>query len=154
MENDSFWIKSLKEKWLISWWKFFPYNPKLKDRASEMRKKPTPAEFKLWKWFLQKLNKRWEEKIQVLRQKIIDNYIVDFYIHSLKLIIEVDWEIHNTKKEYDDIRTKILEGYWLKIIRVTNNQIIYNFDETCKKLELIIKKTNLTMPSSPFERGL
>ncbi|MDQ7023077.1 MAG: DUF559 domain-containing protein [Candidatus Gracilibacteria bacterium] len=129
-----------KRKNLISGSKFFPYNPKLKDRASEMRKNQTPSELKLWKGFLQNFNKRGENKITILRQKIIDNYIVDFYIHSKKLIIEIDGEIHNNRGEYDNIRTEILEGYGLKIIRFSNNEISYNFEEVCKKIELIIKK--------------
>lgn len=139
MENDNFWIEILKEKWLITWWKFFPYNPKLKDRAAQMRKNQTEEESKLWRLFLKNFNKRWENKIQILRQKIIDNYIVDFYIHSIKIAIEIDWEIHNNRKEYDEIRTNILEWYWIKIIRITNNEIINNFQEICKMLEKLIK---------------
>ena len=79
MEKEFYDVDYLKSRWLIFWWRYLPYNPDLKERANIMRKNLTYMELKLWKWFLQKYNERWGNKIQILRQKIIDNYIVDFY---------------------------------------------------------------------------
>ena len=140
MEKEFYDASYLKSRWLVFWWRYLPYNPDLKERANTMRKNLTSMELKLWKWFLQKFNKRWENKIQILRQKVIDNYIVDFYIPSLKLVIEIDWEIHNNRKWYDLERTKILEWYWLTEIRITNTEIKNNFEEICNELFKIIKK--------------
>jgi len=129
----------LKKRGLIFWWKYLPYNPKLKERAKEMRKNMTIAERKIWKSFLQKYNKKWIEKITIIRQKVIDNYIVDFYVPSLKLIIEIDGEIHDNRKWYDEIRTEILKWYQLNEIRFTNKEILTEFDMVIKKLEKLLK---------------
>jgi len=116
---DDLWDDGyLKSRWLIFWWRYLPYNPRLKDRAKEMRKNMTIAERKIWINCLQKYNKRWENKIVILKQKIIDNYIIDFYIPSFNLVIEIDWEIHDDRIEYDLERTNILKWYWLKEIRL------------------------------------
>jgi len=133
-----------------------PYNPDLNDRSRELRNNMTDTEKKLWYQYLNNvyinipLNKgegsfSWQgdfrrKKLKVLRQKIIDNYIVDFYIPELKLVIELDWEIHNSRKWYDKVRTEILEWYWLKEIRILNYRIENNFEEICKKLDKIFNK--------------
>ena len=140
MEKIFYNEKYLKSRWLVFGWRYLPYNPKLQDRAKEMRKSMTLYERKLWKLFLQDFNKRWENKITILKQKIIDNYIVDFYIPKINLVIEIDWEIHNERKEYDLERTKILEQYGLKEIRFSNYDIQNNFEKVCKILKEIIQK--------------
>ena len=65
-----------------------PYNRALVERARDLRKNMTPAEAELWHECLRHLN------VSVLRQRPIDNFIVDFYIPSLKLVIEVDGDSH------------------------------------------------------------
>jgi len=67
----------------------------------------TPAEKQFWKYCLKPLG------INVLRQKVIDHYITDFYIPSRKLVIEIDGDTHLTEeaKKYDKKRTNILESY-------------------------------------------
>ncbi len=67
-----------------------PYNPKLIDRANKLRKNMTQAERKLWtELFI-------NYQFKVMRQKVIDNYIVDFYIAKLNLVIEIDGSVHDT----------------------------------------------------------
>lgn len=139
MEKIVFDVEFLKSRWLTFWWKYLPYNSDLSDRAKEMRKNLTLMEKKIWKLYLQDFNKRCENKITILRQKIIDNYIVDFYIPKLSLIIEIDGESHNDRKEYDLERTKILESYWLTEMRFTNTEIQYNFKDVCTQLDWILK---------------
>jgi len=140
MEKISFDADFLKSRWLIFWGRYLPYNPDLFDRAKEMRKNMTLSERKIWKLYLQDFNKRWENKITILKQKIIDNYIVDFYIPKYNLVIEIDWEIHDDRKWYDLERTNILEWYWLTEIRFSNYEIQNNFEEVCKKLDSYLKK--------------
>jgi len=140
MEKVVFDVEFLKSRWLTFWWKYLPYNSDLSDRAKEMRKNLTLSERKIWKLYLQNFNKRGENKITILRQKIIDNYIVDFYIPKYNIIIEIDWEIHNDRKEYDLERTQILKSYWLIEIRISNYEIRNNFEEVCKELDKILKK--------------
>lgn len=69
-----------------------------------------------------------------MRQKVIDNYIVDFYCAKLSLVIEIDGDVHDTDeaKYYDQERTIILESYSLKVMRFKNMEIDMEFDEVCK----------------------
>ncbi|MGB6294815.1 MAG: endonuclease domain-containing protein [Rivularia sp. (in: cyanobacteria)] len=111
-----------------------PYNPKLIEKAKELRKNMTPAEKKLWKNYLRTL------KIRFLRQRPIDNFIVDFYCAKLKLVIEVDGESHftNEAKIYDEQRTLMLENYGLQVIRFTNEEVLKNFEGVCVYINNLI----------------
>ena len=104
-----------------------PYNPKLIPLAKELRQNPTPAEQKLWRDFLRSY------PLRDLRQRPIDNFIVDFYCAALGLVIEVDGEGHYTEegKEYDRERTGILEGYGLRVVRFTNVEVLGDFEGVC-----------------------
>ncbi|MEO1433154.1 MAG: endonuclease domain-containing protein [Cyanobacteria bacterium J06633_8] len=108
-----------------------PYNQKLVEKAKELRKNMTSAEIKLWNYYLKTL------KIRFLRQRPIDNFIVDFYCANLKLVIEIDGESHFTDeaKNYDAQRTLILENYGLQVIRFTNEQVFKNFEGVCESIE-------------------
>lgn len=116
---------------LISGQYTLPYNPDLITRAKEMRKNMTAAERKIWFGYLA------DFKYKVLRQKPIDNYIVDFYIPKLKLIIEIDGASHFTEDglDYDHIRTAVLESYNLIILRFTNNEVLHDFKSVCEVIE-------------------
>ena len=123
-----------KEKSLLTTNFYLPYNPKLVERAKALRKNMAQAEKKLWNEYLINF------KFRILRQRPIDNFIVDFYYAQLKLVIEVDGSSHFTPegKDYDRARTEILEGYGLKVIRFTNYQVLNNLAGVSKKIELLI----------------
>ncbi|MDP2669561.1 MAG: endonuclease domain-containing protein [bacterium] len=105
----------------------------MKERARIMRKNMTVAEKYLRKTYLQHCGKT------VQRQKIIDHFIVDFYIAQHRLAIEVDGRTHDTAdaKEYDNYRTKILEQYNVRIIRFSNEQVLYNLDQVVQQLKAV-----------------
>jgi very-short-patch-repair endonuclease len=107
-----------------------PYNSAITARAKELRRNPTFAEQKLWKECLRML------PVRILRQRPIDHFIVDFYCAALKLVIEIDGESHFTDEgqAYDAARTQILEGYGLKVIRFTNDEVINQFESVCEKI--------------------
>lgn len=111
-----------------------PYNPKLKERTRELRRNTTGPEKRLWYWFFKEFQQTYN--IRVLKQRPIWNFIVDFYIAKLKLVIEIDWESHFDEQwiEYDKERTSVLEWLWLKVIRFTNNEVMNNFDWVCKHI--------------------
>lgn len=121
----------LKSRWCISSQWRLPYNLKLNDRAKQMRKNMTRAEKKLWFDFLKDSENRF------LRQRVIDNYIVDFYCSELWLVVELDWDSHyeDWVEEYDHQRTEVLEAYWLKVIRFTNDDVYNNFESVCDKIK-------------------
>jgi len=81
----------------------------------------------LWYDFLSKY------KVRFQRQKMIDEYIADFYCDKAKLIIEIDGSQHYSSKgmEEDEKRTKELEKYGIEVIRIENRQIDKDFGEVC-----------------------
>jgi very-short-patch-repair endonuclease len=117
-----------------------PYDPELVDWARELRGNMTPAEKQLWYGYLRGL------QIRFMRQRPIDHYIVDFYCPELKLIIEVDGDSHISPDEekYDEERSRVLEGYGLRILRFTNQDIFENFESVCVEIEKRIPPTPLT----------
>ena len=58
-----------------------------------------------------------------LRQRLIHNYIVDFYCPKLKLVIEIDGESHREKFARDQMRQKNLESLGLKILRLHDRDV-------------------------------
>ncbi len=102
--------------------------------AKELRKNATPQENRLWYDFLSKY------KVRFQRQKVIGNFIADFYCHRAKLVIEIDGSQHRTEQgiEYDVFRTDVLEGYNLSVIRFTNRQINTNFFAVCRYIDKIV----------------
>lgn len=141
---------------LITNGRHIPYNPKLKKRSQELRKNMTQPEKKLWFNFLK------SHPAKFLRQKPLDNYIVDFYSASHKLVIEIDGDTHFTdeQKIYDKERTAILQGYQLDVLRFTNNEIMKNFEAVCEKIQNILQKSphpyhrcNILPEASPLPKG-
>lgn len=110
---------------------FTGYDKKLKSRADELRKNMTQQEWNLWYFYLRNHRLKW------YRQRIIDRFIVDFYCHAAKLVIEIDGKQHYTEQgtAYDVERTQVLQGYGLKVLRYTNQQLEYNFQEVCWDIE-------------------
>ncbi|MCF7834468.1 DUF559 domain-containing protein [Candidatus Gracilibacteria bacterium] len=126
--------------------KYIYYNLSLKEKARKLRNNQTKAEKKLWYEFLK------DAEYKFLKQKPIDEYIVDFFCNKLKLIIEIDGDTHRSDEEiqYDKDRTKKLESYGFEVIRFTNTEIFENFDEVCKiiknkepSISPLIRETNI-----------
>ena len=88
----------------------------------------TPQERKLWYNFLRGY------PVKFYKQKIIENYIVDFYCAPAKLVVEIDGSQHFTEQgiEYDAVRSDVLEARGLKVIRVTNTDINVRFSSVCE----------------------
>ncbi len=109
---------------------FLAYDRNLVDRAKELRKNPTPAERKLWDDYLCRFPHR------VLRQRPIDHFIVDFYCAALRLVIEVDGEIHDSEQSQarDEQRSKILQSYGLTVLRIKNAEVMGEFDRVCETI--------------------
>ncbi len=115
--------------------KRLPRNKNLKNYSSELRNNATPEENKLWYEFLRTYPVRFN------RQRIIDNYIVDFYCAKAKLVIEIDGSQHfETKSEkYDENRTHNLENFGIHVLRFANNEIHESFYEVCTVIDQTVK---------------
>ena len=98
------------------------YNPKLKEYARELRKNATFTERLLWKYLrVGQLN-----GYHFLRQKPIDEFIVDFYCKRLKLVIEIDGVTHNDKQGYDKRRENRLKELGFTVLRFDGYTILEN----------------------------
>ena len=102
-------------------------NHKLTGNSKVLRKNMTPEEKKLWYDFFKLLD------LTVNRQKVIGNYIVDFYCASAKLVIELDGSQHykNDGRAKDRERDAHLENLGIKVLRYTNRDVNSNFKGVC-----------------------
>jgi len=98
------------------------YNPNLKKLARKLRNNMSPPEIILWNQLKRKKLRGYDFH----RQKPIDNYIVDFFCSKLKLIIEVDGDVHKDKGEDDIVRQSRLESLGLKVLRFKASDIMKN----------------------------
>ncbi|MGQ9610227.1 MAG: endonuclease domain-containing protein [bacterium] len=103
----------------VAKWSELPFNPDLKKRAKELLKAENLSEVLFWnqvkdKQFL---------GLDFDRQKIIGNYIVDFYCKDLGIVIEIDGESHSGKIEYDMDQDEYLKGLGLKVIHILDKEI-------------------------------
>ena len=112
-----------------------PYNHKNIANARTLRKEMTPWERKLWYCFLKAYPVRFQ------RQKPVGNYIVDFYCAGAKLAVELDGGGHYTPEEQqkDQVRTKEIEKYGIKVIRFCNLDVDRHFYEVCSTIDDYVK---------------
>jgi len=108
-----------------------PFNPKLRGRANELRKAGNLCEVLLWKQLKTGKLKQYDFD----RQKIIGNYIVDFFCGNCNVVIEIDGSTHNDKIEYDKERNAFLEGLGLMVIHIAAVDILQHLDDVMKMLE-------------------
>ncbi|MFM6613365.1 MAG: endonuclease domain-containing protein, partial [Dolichospermum sp.] len=89
-----------------------------------MRTEATLAEKQLW----QRLKNKQLLGFKFRRQQVIDRFIVDFYCHEIKLVIEVDGEIHNYTQVEDAIREEFLESLGLRVVRFKNEDVLFRIE--------------------------
>ena len=113
------------------------HNTKLTDNAKNLRKNMTKEERHLWYDFLRSY------PVRFLRQKVIDNYIADFYCHEARLIIELDGSQHYEENGLlkDKIRTEKIESRNLTVIRIPNNEVNNNFRGVCEYIDWRVKES-------------
>ena len=111
-----------------------PYNASLKSRAKALRKAGIFSEVVFWKEVRNK--SFWN--IDFDRQRIIGNYIVDFYVKALGLVVEIDGEIHNFQEEYDEKREMFLKELGLKVFRISTTKMLFDTENVMKDLEQFI----------------
>ena len=108
----------------------YSYNKKLVTNAQELRRNMTAGERHLWYDFLKRL------PVPVKRQKNIGNCILDFYIPSAKLAIEIDGRQHKLaeNREDDRIRDEFLNSLGIMVVRYTNDDIRNRFQAVAKDI--------------------
>ena len=102
-------------------------NSNLTGNARNLRKNMTKEERHLWYDFLKGL------PLTVNRQKVIGKYIIDFYIASSKICIELDGSQHSEdehiKKDFE--RDEYLRHLGIKVLRYSNLDVNRNFEGVC-----------------------
>ena len=109
--------------------------PLLVEAARILRKGMTPQEKHLWFGFLHNY------PIRIYKQKIINDFIADFYCAKAKLVIELDGGQHYTEDglAHDAERTNILNALGLLVIRFPNSEVDTNFKSVCNQIHSIIQ---------------
>ena len=101
--------------------------------ARELRKEMTPAEKILW----QELRNNKINGFKFRRQHPINRFIADFFCYEKMLVIEVDGSVHNEvlQKERDEMRTYILNEFGIKVIRFSNDQVVFSLPSVIEKIK-------------------
>ena len=107
-----------------------------------LRRNMTRQEKHLWYDFLR------HYPVKIFKQRIIDNFIADFYCHSARLVIELDGSQHYATqgKEYDKGRTEIFEKYGIYVLRFSNKDVDDNFEGVCRMIDKVINERIETLP--------
>ena len=114
---------------------YLPRNKLLKTLSSNLRNHATAEENKLWYEFLRNY------PVQFNRQRIIGNYIIDFYCAKAHLVVEIDGSQHFMEKgiKHDNQRTQYLESLGLTVLRFSNLEIKDSFYEVCTVIDTTVK---------------
>jgi len=112
-----------------------PCNNNLRKLARMLRKAGNLSEVLLW---LELKSKKFHG-LDFFRQKIVGNYIVDFFCATKRAVIEIDGQSHNEKVEYDKARDEFMESLGLKVIRVSDTDVKRNLDGVLRYLELELR---------------
>ncbi len=106
--------------------------------AEMLRKNMTPAEVELWEAL--KGNKLNGAKFR--RQHPISQFIVDFYCHKYRLVIELDGSIHDLEdqKERDEGREAMLKDLGLTVIRFSNMEVKNNLNQVLTTITKYLHK--------------
>lgn len=118
------------------WYTSLPIWAKIKPLARQYRQEPTQAEAFLWS----RLRFQQIIGIKFRRQHPIDRFIVDFYCHQVKLIIEVDGAVHEYSMEEDKTRQEFLEGMGFKVVRFRNEEVMNDIERVVRQIEGVIKE--------------
>ena len=121
-----------------------PYNPALKDKAKALRKAGFLHEALLWN----QLKAKKFNELDFDRQKIIGNYIVDFYCAEKAVVIEVDGSSHNNKQDEDAKRDAYLQSLGLVVIRLLVKDVLQNMEGVVFYL-----KNHPALAGTPPEEG-
>ncbi len=99
-------------------------------RARDLRQASTPPEQLLWL----ALRNGQIGGLKFRRQHPIGPYVVDFYCHRIALVVEVDGMSHEGKRLQDLEKTKYLEQQGLRVLRVTNEDVMRDLDAVAREI--------------------
>ncbi|MDR2615482.1 MAG: endonuclease domain-containing protein [Oscillospiraceae bacterium] len=108
-----------------------------------MRNNATKQENHLWYDFLKDFKPRFT------RQRIIGNFIADFFCAKALLVIELDGAHHYTKEgiEYDNARTEYMNTYGIIVMRFENIEVDEKFAYVCGKIKATVRERQTAISS-------
>ena len=109
-------------------------NKQLVPLARDLRKNMTKEERKLWYDYLR------GHSMKFTRQKVLGKYIADFYCAKAGLVIELDGSQHYAQEgQLADLeRTKFLQGYGIRVLRIPNNAVNQNLRGVCEYIDGVL----------------
>ncbi len=112
------------------------------ELAKKLRDNLTVAELFLW----EQLSRLKHLNVRFKRQHPLLYFIADFYCHKAKLVIEIDGGYHDIPEQYiyDRNRDVELENLGLKVIRFSNEEVLFHIEKTMQIIEQNI--SNSTFP--------
>ena len=107
-------------------------DPNLFAFAQNLRATETKAEQMLWT----RLSKN-QLGVKFRRQHPIHSFVIDFYCHKYKIVIELDGPIHDTEEQrmYDKNRTDVLRDFGIVVLRFRNEEVFTDIDKVIEKIQ-------------------
>ena len=113
------------------------HNKEIVPFAKELRKNMTKEERHLWYDFLKGY------PIRFSRQKVLGKYIADIYCAKANIVIELDGSQHFEDEGLinDEKRNQYLMKYGIKVIRISNLDVLKNFEGVCRYIDMVVKQS-------------
>jgi very-short-patch-repair endonuclease len=114
------------------------YSPGVHQYLAELRQDMTPAERLLWSY----LRDRKLAGIKFRRQYPIGAFVLDFYAPALRLVIEVDGDVHDLpeRRDYDARRQTWLEGQGMHVLRFSNGAVIDELSDVLERIAAVAEE--------------
>jgi len=80
-------------------------------------------------------------------------FVADFYCHEHRLVIEIDGKSHEYQKQYDELRTHLINNLGIKVVRFRNEEIEKNVHSVIEKLKMILTHSK-SPPACGVRAGL
>lgn len=125
-------------------------DPRLTNRAKEMRKVMPEPERRMW----HQLRAARFQGIKFRRQKVVGKCIADFAANAPKLVVEIDGDTHARQENYDAERTQYLEDQGYTVIRFSNLEVMDNMDGVLTRLDEVVSGLRgCPPPPTPSPKG-
>jgi very-short-patch-repair endonuclease len=114
------------------------YSTGVHQHLSELRREMTPAERTLWNW----LRDRKLAGLKFRRQYPVGSFVLDFYAPSIRLVVEVDGDVHDLPemREYDARRQAWLAGQGMHVLRFTNGEVIDELSDVLERIATVAEE--------------
>lgn len=119
------------------------------ERSKTFRRAMTESERIIWNH----LRAHRFRGLHFRRQTIIEPYIVDFYCHSVGLVVEIDGAVHEKQGGMDAERDEFLRGMGLYVVRFSNHQVLSNLGKVLDDLDAVCVELMTREELTPPQNG-